>query len=466
MVHTSAAEISYRKIGFIRNRDGSFSLYDETADTKDVEVVLQDVYVEADSESYTIPHTPLITNGFVEVRVNGEVTEDYTLTKTGEYAIERKVENTVHEEAVSAITTTTYKQNVILYRFGDANKDGEGSTLRDLVALLKQEAAKDTKTYSKTERQGADVNYDGMVTKEDAKIMRKILCGKLSEQEVRDTYDEVVFGVISDTHYSNDKSDAQHRINTKNALNYYKSQNADLIYMNGDITDYGGTEAYAKLVADITEVYPDPADRPVFLMSADNHEYFNAWSHGNFTPAATFDDLQNRFMTSLAEIRGENVGTNTSCKQSGYHFISISSDGMNGGMATYTEQTKQYLRDALAAAAKEDPKKPIFVGIHQPMKNTVVETEKNGLYADGLEGILKQYPQAVVLTSHTHASIMDERSIWQGDSEGEYTVINTASKVAEHDSLIALQKIVTPEMVEILKDETAYENFKQITGMA
>lgn len=40
------------------------------------------------------------------------------------------------------------------------------------------------------------------------------------------------------------------------------------------------------------------------------------------------------------------------------------------------------------------------------------------------------------------------------------------SKVAEPDSLIALQKIVTPEMVEILKDETAYENFKQITGMA
>lgn len=40
------------------------------------------------------------------------------------------------------------------------------------------------------------------------------------------------------------------------------------------------------------------------------------------------------------------------------------------------------------------------------------------------------------------------------------------SKVIEPDSLITLQKIVTPEMVEILKDETAYENFKQITGMA
>ena len=40
------------------------------------------------------------------------------------------------------------------------------------------------------------------------------------------------------------------------------------------------------------------------------------------------------------------------------------------------------------------------------------------------------------------------------------------SKVTEPDSLMALQKIITPEMVDILKDETAYEKFKQITGIA
>lgn len=40
------------------------------------------------------------------------------------------------------------------------------------------------------------------------------------------------------------------------------------------------------------------------------------------------------------------------------------------------------------------------------------------------------------------------------------------SKVTEPDAFIAFQKIVTPEMVEILKDETAYENFKQITGIS
>ena len=39
------------------------------------------------------------------------------------------------------------------------------------------------------------------------------------------------------------------------------------------------------------------------------------------------------------------------------------------------------------------------------------------------------------------------------------------SKVTEPDSLKAFEKIVTPEMVEILKDNTAYENFKQITNL-
>lgn len=39
------------------------------------------------------------------------------------------------------------------------------------------------------------------------------------------------------------------------------------------------------------------------------------------------------------------------------------------------------------------------------------------------------------------------------------------SKVAEPDSLNAFQKVITPEMVEILKDNTAYDNFKQITGI-
>lgn len=39
------------------------------------------------------------------------------------------------------------------------------------------------------------------------------------------------------------------------------------------------------------------------------------------------------------------------------------------------------------------------------------------------------------------------------------------SKVVEPDSLKTFEKIITPEMVEILKDEKAYNNFKNITGI-
>lgn len=39
------------------------------------------------------------------------------------------------------------------------------------------------------------------------------------------------------------------------------------------------------------------------------------------------------------------------------------------------------------------------------------------------------------------------------------------SKVVEPDSLKTFEKIVTPEMVEILKNNNAYKNFKDITGI-
>lgn len=39
------------------------------------------------------------------------------------------------------------------------------------------------------------------------------------------------------------------------------------------------------------------------------------------------------------------------------------------------------------------------------------------------------------------------------------------SKVIEPDSLKIFEKIVKPEMVEILRDDTAYENFKNIIGI-
>ena len=39
------------------------------------------------------------------------------------------------------------------------------------------------------------------------------------------------------------------------------------------------------------------------------------------------------------------------------------------------------------------------------------------------------------------------------------------SKVSDLDELSIFKKVVTPEMVEILKNETAYNNFRQIAGM-
>ena len=38
------------------------------------------------------------------------------------------------------------------------------------------------------------------------------------------------------------------------------------------------------------------------------------------------------------------------------------------------------------------------------------------------------------------------------------------SMVKEPDSIRLFEKVITPEMVEILKNDTAYENFRKIIG--
>ena len=40
------------------------------------------------------------------------------------------------------------------------------------------------------------------------------------------------------------------------------------------------------------------------------------------------------------------------------------------------------------------------------------------------------------------------------------------SKVPETDDLCNFERLITPEMVELLKDSNAYENFKSLMGLA
>ena len=150
-------------------------------------------------------------------------------------------------------------------------------------------------------------------------------------------------------------------------------------------------------------------------MTADNHEYYDAWPWLS-TSTCTMEEVKQRFMTAFGL---EN--TNTSVKIGAYQFIGVSADGCEDGYATYSGETITWLAKELMEANERSSKKPIFVFVHQPPMNTVDVSGRNSVST--LNGVLKQYPQAVVFSSHTHAPLQDERTIHQEF----FTTVNTAS---------------------------------------
>ncbi|WP_422657790.1 S-layer homology domain-containing protein [Paenibacillus sp. EC2-1] len=102
----------------------------------------------------------------------------------------------------------------------------------------------------------------------------------------------------------------------------------------------------------------------------------------------------------------------------GYYFFYLNSEN-------YQNNTKQrnWLKRRLAEIMKneENKNKPVFINIHRPISGTVMDGQQSSnanLYTD-----LKDYPQAIVFSGHSHLNINDDRSIHQQD----FTSINLGS---------------------------------------
>ncbi|MGN0521271.1 MAG: metallophosphoesterase family protein, partial [Eubacterium sp.] len=103
----------------------------------------------------------------------------------------------------------------------------------------------------------------------------------------------------------------------------------------------------------------------------------------------------------------------------GYHFIGASPN--TGSMQKGYKYTAKWLDNHLKKAEKDSEDKPIFVVTHNQPLDTCYGSDEWGDVTLG--AVLSKYPNVINLSGHTHYSILDERSVWQGD----YTVISTQS---------------------------------------
>jgi 3',5'-cyclic AMP phosphodiesterase CpdA len=217
---------------------------------------------------------------------------------------------------------------------------------------------------------------------------------------------ELVFPVISDVHIK--KSGTIDMQKFKEALDQLNEQapKQDAFAVVGDLTDNGFREEYDRFFS-LYDVKKQP--KAVSLFAIGNHEYRNGLSE---------TDAQKRFLT---ETGMKSIYDHKVIK--GYHFIILGTEKkLTPGY--YSEEQIKWLSEQLEQAEKDDPKKPIFVFQHHPVKNTVNSSEwSTKVNRDLLYNTLKKYPQVIHFSGHTHYPLNDPRTIHQKD----FTSVGTSS---------------------------------------
>lgn len=236
----------------------------------------------------------------------------------------------------------------------------------------------------------------------------KNLIGETEIQSFETEKDAFKVAVISDTQLppteEDLKNDDTYLQNLKKTLTVIKNNGVDMILFAGDIGDLGTRFAFQTYVDALDEVFGD--DKPIVQTIMGNHDYWNKNASTAINHIKAFED-----------ITGQSPWTHYVVN--GYHFIGASPN--YGSMSSAYSITAKWLDKELEKASADSEGKPIIVMTHNQPKDTSYGSEDWG--DSTLNKVLSKYPNVINFSGHVHYSLLDERSIWQG----EYTVINTQS---------------------------------------
>ncbi|KWX83525.1 metallophosphoesterase [Paenibacillus riograndensis] len=233
----------------------------------------------------------------------------------------------------------------------------------------------------------------------------------------------LTFHIITDTHVPADPSH-EYNLNFGRALQdlALHAQGSSGIMHIGDITDHGFTEEYEEV------------HRILQLHQAALPEI--RYTLGN--PAVGLAHWESRLAmyTSRTGMTGPYPDHWIVC----HHFIFL---GTEEGLPTFCNLSEEQLRwldrklGERAAETRElgrqltDPLQPIFLFLHQPLKDTVAGSlesqEWYGVTQDKeLRAILSKYPQTLLFTGHTHWELEVSNTMYPGNGETA-TMFNAAS---------------------------------------
>lgn len=215
------------------------------------------------------------------------------------------------------------------------------------------------------------------------------------------------FNVLSDIHVTQSPSKTTGFLQ-KAFTDIIAQGYSSMIFTVGDNTDQGGAKDYdllKKLVADAGTRLPN------IYYTMGNHDIV-------YNNNAGFEKQVNLFLDKTGM-----PGVYYAVEVNGIRNIILGSDTLSH-LGTVGKDQQAWLK---AELAKADPKEPVFIYLHQPLQDTVSGTlytkynksedqDSFGILADtqALREILKDYPNAIVFTGHTHYSFLTEQAVLLG----------------------------------------------------
>ncbi len=221
------------------------------------------------------------------------------------------------------------------------------------------------------------------------------------------------FAVLTDMHITSSKP--VHISHLESALvDIKKNENPiSTIFTVGDNTDTGSAQEYDLLM----QIIKDAGELPPIYYAVGNHDV-----------AYGYDER-----VQLFKDRTGMEGAYYSVELNGTRYIVLASEDASTSGLMHSKQVA-WLKEELA---KCDPNKPVFLFLHQPLKDTVSGTLSyinSGIQdwygvlnaAKELRTILKEYPNAILFTGHTHWKLESLRPFLPGKGE-DANFINCAS---------------------------------------
>ena len=250
----------------------------------------------------------------------------------------------------------------------------------------------------------------------------------------------ITFGVVSDIHITRvgegEKMAAWgNNLTFRHTLEWFRDQGVDAVLIAGDMADKGMVEQLEAVAQAWYAVFPEdryPDGRPVekvFVLG--NHDYHGYLYYDH--AAKLYPDtterakhvLRSDFAMRWKRIFHEDYTRFYRKTIKGYDFLCQHWDdgkGMETGLGSCDFGVE--LQAFLDAQGKTlDPSRPFFYVQHPHLKDTCYGSWAWGHDEGKATKALSAYPNAVAFSGHSHYSLTDERSIWQGS----FTSVGTGS---------------------------------------